>query len=136
MKKEMNDNEKILYTLNTAFGFMQKSMDENKQEIKNLSNAITGIKENLTKLSNIQENLMVHEKKVDQLQQKFSDFEEKTNCDILNVQVTVSDISERIESRKKLNWLIVGAFFTIAANIVVLLINIFFKIWLVRILGN
>jgi chromosome segregation ATPase len=115
--------DRLLGALEATNKFIEASLEENKEEIRHIRDVIDSINKTLNELSNLNTRFQVYETGQANFQLKL----DKQQGDITSLTDSIQDISERMESRKRLNWLIVGAFFTIGANIVVLIINIFFK---------
>ncbi|MGL4759002.1 MAG: hypothetical protein ACRCXZ_06700 [Patescibacteria group bacterium] len=123
--------DRIIGALEATNDYIKASLKENKEEIKQVRAAIESIHQNLNQLSNLDIRFQNYENLTIKIQGRL----EVQQDDINTLKDNVQDISERIESQKKLRWLMIGAFFTIAANIVVLIINIFYKVLIAKFLG-
>lgn len=129
--QEQNGTDRIIGELEATTKFMKESLVENKQELRQVRNAIESINSTLLQLSNLENKLQSYETQTTKIQIKIEGQQE----DILFLKDAIQDIQERMETQKKLKQLMVGAMFTIAANVVVLLINIFYKTLIARYLG-
>jgi methyl-accepting chemotaxis protein len=131
MATKDNRLDRVIGALEATNDYIKASLKENKEEIKQVRNAIESIHQNLNQLSNLDSKFQNYENLTIKIQAKIEEQQDNINTLTDNVQ----DISERLESQKKLRWLMVGAFFTIAANVIVLIINIFYKVLIARFFG-
>lgn len=129
--KSQTDFDRIIGALEATNDYIKTSLKENKEEIKQLRTAIESIHQNLNQLSNLDIRFQNYENSTIKMQQKLDTQQE----DIVTLKDAVQDIQERMETQKHLRRLMIGAMFTIAANIIVLLINIFYKTLIARFLG-
>jgi predicted transcriptional regulator len=131
MATKDNRLDRVIGALEATNDYIKASLQENKEEIKQVRNAIESIHQNLNQLSNLDSKFQNYENLTIKIQSKIEDQQGYIN----DLTDKVQDISERLESQKKLRWLMVGAFFTIAANVIVLIINIFYKAIIAKFLG-
>lgn len=118
------DQQETIGAIKTAIQYIQKAIEENKDEVKSIRQSIEKQTVVIAKLGPISEKLNDHEARIRVVEKTVDDLADNQEKIAADVNHLLELENEKIANKKKLNWLVITAVVGVFGNLISFVFNI------------